>query len=83
MEAGSACPVVLLYSTRSWQAAGDRFVRESVMEQPFPTTDETTFNNGCDTIWRSTKSYNRSGSFIFQCLCHVIIALRQPQSLVN
>lgn len=50
MEAGSACLVVLLYSTQSWQAPGDRFVRESVMEQPFPATDETTFNNGCDTI---------------------------------
>ena len=38
MEAGSACPVVLLCSTQSCQAPGDRFVRESVMEQPFPTT---------------------------------------------
>lgn len=30
VEAGSACPMVLLYSTESWQTAGDRFVRESL-----------------------------------------------------
>lgn len=42
MEAGSACPVVLLYSTQGWPALEDRFVRESVMEQPCSTADETT-----------------------------------------
>jgi hypothetical protein len=50
MEAGSACLVVLLYSTQSWQAPGDMFVHESVMEQPFPTTDETTFNLTMEVI---------------------------------
>jgi hypothetical protein len=76
MEAGSACLVVLLYSTQSWQAPGDRVVRESVMKQPFPAlmrrrlTMDVIQYAGCRD---SNGCLAGSGSFIFRCLCHVII----------